>query len=124
MNHTAAFQCAACPRNNDPKAGPSCPAWWEWASENVGTGEARIEKMCGLTAAPIFLTEVIKASNRPAAAIESTRNEIAQGFSKVVPAIAARVAPLLATLAAAPVNHTLPGLPPLDALPAGEDPSR
>ena len=51
--------------------------------QDADTGETRIERMCGWTAMPIFLTEVIKASNRPAAAVESTRNEIAAGLAEV-----------------------------------------
>jgi hypothetical protein len=83
MDHKAAFRCHKCPRNNDPQRGASCPEWWEWTAENPQTGEARIERMCGKQALPLFLVEVIKASNRPAAAIESTRNELAAGFGRL-----------------------------------------
>lgn len=89
MNHTAAFCCERCPKNNDPERGPSCPAWWEWTAENIATGESKIMKQCGWTALPQFLVEVIKASNRPAAAIESTRNEIAVGFQQVASSVQA-----------------------------------
>lgn len=108
MNHQAAFQCAECPKNNDPDRGRSCPAWWEWASDNIATGETRLERRCGLEALPIFLVEVIKASNRPAAAIESTRNEIAKGFGQIAGILATRPpAPPIG-----PVQYT--ALPPLD----------
>lgn len=83
MNHTHAFQCERCPRNNDPERGPSCPAWWEWTAENVQTGESRIERMCGWQAMPRFLTEVIKASNRPAAEIGACRQQIAVGLARI-----------------------------------------
>jgi len=83
MNHTHAFRCAQCPRNSDPERGPSCPAWWEWTAENVQTGESRIERMCGWQAMPRFLTEVIKASNRPAAEIGACRNEIVNGLTSI-----------------------------------------
>lgn len=89
MSHQAAFQCRRCPQNNDPERGPSCPAWWEWVEENTATGETRIERMCGWQGMPKFLTEVIKASNRPAAAIESTRNEIVSGFQRIAGVLAA-----------------------------------
>lgn len=72
-----------CPRNSDPARGKYCPAWWEWVETNPITAEERLRKDCGWRAMPTFLTEVIKASNRPAAAIESTRNEIAGGFGRL-----------------------------------------
>lgn len=103
--HEGAFQCRQCPRNNDPERGRSCPAWWEWTQENPATGETRIERMCGWTAMPIFLTEVIKASNRPAAAVESTRNEIAAGLAEV----GRRLTSGLQRLSAAPPAAKLEG---------------
>lgn len=72
-----------CPRNGDPKAGKYCPAWTEYAETNLQTGEERITKECVFKAMPKFLIEVVKASNRPAAAVESTRNEIARGFEQL-----------------------------------------
>lgn len=49
--------------------------WWEFLAQPVGQTQSEIKKMCGYQALPIFLTEVISASNRPAAAVESLRNE-------------------------------------------------
>ena len=72
-----------CPRNNDPKSGKYCPVWMEMIETNVQTGEERVTKDCGFKLQQRLMIEVIKASNRPAAAIESTRNEIAEGFNKV-----------------------------------------
>lgn len=72
-----------CPRNNDPKAGKYCPAWLEYTETNVQSGEERIQKECVFTAMPKFMVETLKASNRPAAAVESTRNEIARGFDEI-----------------------------------------
>jgi len=97
MNHANAFQCAQCPRNNDPANGPSCPAWWEWTAENVATGESRIMKQCGLQALPGFLTEVIKASNRPAAEIGACRQQIAVGLGRIADNMARSVAVSVAT---------------------------
>ena len=74
---------AVCPQNNDPARGNYCPAWWESLVTNVMTGEERVNKSCGWQQLPVFLIEVVKASNRPAAAIESTRNEIAAGMERV-----------------------------------------
>lgn len=42
---------------------------------HVGQSQSELKKMCGYQALPIFLTEIISASNRPAAAIESMRDE-------------------------------------------------
>lgn len=83
MNHTAAFHCAKCPRNNNPEIGPSCPAWWETVHNNIHTGHTKVWKSCAWEQLPTYLIEVIKASNRPAAAVESTRNEISKGFQSL-----------------------------------------
>lgn len=75
MNYNGAFECDNCPRNNDPQGGRACPAWWEVIETNTETKQERVTKACGFTLIPRFLTEVIAASNRPSAAIESFRNE-------------------------------------------------
>lgn len=116
MDHRAAFQCTQCPQNNDPARGRSCPTWWEWTAEHLGTGESRIVKQCGWTAMPIFFTEVIKASNRPAAAVESTRNEIATGLAEVGRRISSGFARIRHTGGVEPAP--VPALPQADALPA------
>ena len=72
-----------CPRNSEPKAGKYCPAWLEYSETNVSTGEERITRECMFQALPRFFVETIKASNRPAAAMESSRNEIARGFQEL-----------------------------------------
>mgnify|MGYP000736351240 CR=1 FL=1 len=76
-----------CPRNNDPEKGAYCPAWTEYTETNHQTGEDRIQKECMFTAMPKFMAHTLAAANRPAAAIESTRNEIAKGFSQVSEAV-------------------------------------
>lgn len=73
-----------CPRNNDSQLGSYCPVWVEYIQTEINTGEERVVKECGYQANLKFLIEVLKASNRPAAAIESTRNEIAKGFTEIV----------------------------------------
>ena len=50
--------------------------------KNSETGEERVEQ-CGARVMVQGQIEVIKASNRPAAAIEGARNEIAKGFVAV-----------------------------------------
>lgn len=78
-----AFNCHKCPQ----KAGDGgCPMWWETVRQN-DKGEVDVVRSCGFEQLPTYLIEVIKASNRPAAAIESTRNEIAYGLHAVSKAI-------------------------------------
>lgn len=81
MNYRNAWNCKKCPERNDAQG---CPAWIEYMQEHVGTGEQRLSKECLFQALPVFLVEVIKASNRPAAAAESTRNEIVNGFAALI----------------------------------------
>lgn len=88
MRYKHAWNCKRCPQRNDENG---CPAWVEYTQENPQTGEQRIQKQCLFQALPVFLIESIKAANRPAAAIESTRNELAeqlqQGFGALVQAL-------------------------------------
>lgn len=81
MRYKNAFNCKKCPERNDEQG---CPVWWEVVECNLQTQEERLVKACGFSLLPKYLTEVIKASNRPAAAVESCRNEIAQGFGNLV----------------------------------------
>lgn len=74
--YKGAFDCSRCPMNGDPTAGRACPAWHELMMTNVATGEERLVKDCLFRVLPSILIEVVKASNRPAAAIESMRNEV------------------------------------------------
>lgn len=71
-----------CPRHNDADHG-GCPGWWETIRTNP-EGEQKIVKSCYLQQLPEYLIEVIRASNRPAAAVESCRNVIADGFVGVM----------------------------------------
>lgn len=79
MAYAKAFKCQECPEKSGPEG---CPCWWEMIETQGGSGEQRLKKGCGLSQEMLLcaLIEVIKASNRPAAAVESCRNEIAQGF--------------------------------------------
>ena len=88
LNYKGAFECHKCPGNADPALGRACPMWWETVHTNVQTGDVQSIRSCGYTQLPVYLVEVIKAANRPAAAIESTRNEIANGFGAIVAGIA------------------------------------
>ena len=77
---------AICPRNGDPAKGDYCPFWNEtgqlFTMRNNITGEEKVEQCAAKTIA-FGQIEVIKASNRPAEAVESTRNEMAKGFAQV-----------------------------------------
>ena len=88
-----------CPETSDVNASKYCP-WWKDSGEmfvmkNSKTGEEVIER-CGARVMVQSQMEVLKASNRPAAAIESARNEIATGFSKVATIMAEEIPKLLA----------------------------
>lgn len=72
-----------CPRNNDPEKDKYCPAWTEYMETNQSTGEERMQKECLFTAMPKFMIETMKAANRPAAAIESVRNEVTEGLGRI-----------------------------------------
>lgn len=72
-----------CPRNSDPAKGKYCPAWTEYVETNEHTGEERMQKECVFTAMPKFMIYSARAANRPAAAIESARNELVSGFTKM-----------------------------------------
>lgn len=75
------FNCAKCPENNGEKG---CPCWIDGMAEtNIQTGEERISRGCLFTFLPRWLTLVIQASNRPAAAFESARNEIVKAINTV-----------------------------------------
>jgi hypothetical protein len=76
------LDCARCPKDGRGDRSDGCPLWWRTRWQN-GAEEKEIVD-CGLVQLPTYLAEVIKASNRPAAAIESTRNEISAGFAQVV----------------------------------------
>lgn len=80
MNYKHSMDCRHCPQNNTENG---CPCWCEVVWTNLQTGEEKIIKNCLFQMLPEMLVEVIKASNRPSAAIESTRNEIVNGFLKL-----------------------------------------
>lgn len=72
-----------CPRNNDPAKGRYCPAWTEYMETNAQNGEERLQRECLFTAMPKFMIHTLQAANRPAAAIESVRNEVAEGLGRI-----------------------------------------
>ena len=83
MNYKNPFECKECPESEK-----GCPCWTELLETNIQTGEERITKDCLLKLMPRLMIEVIKASNRPAAAMESTRNTLLEclnrGFGSLV----------------------------------------
>ena len=80
MNYKRAFQCKKCPQSNEEDG---CPMWWEYMATNIQSGEEVLKKCCGYQALPMFLTEVIKASNRPAAEMGSMRNELGNAVERI-----------------------------------------
>lgn len=77
-----AFNCSKCPGKSGDGG---CPAFWETTWTNP-SGEVKLIKDCAFAQMPLYFIELIKAANRPAAAIESTRNEIVGGFAALVEA--------------------------------------
>ena len=81
MNYRNAWNCKRCPGRNDADG---CPAWVEYVQVQAGSGAERLTKECLFQALPVFLVEVIKASNRPAAAVESMRNDVVGGLGALL----------------------------------------
>lgn len=86
MNYKNPFECKECPESEK-----GCPCWTEIIETNIQTGAERITKDCLFKLMPRLMIEVIKASNRPAAAVESMRNSLvenlAHGFGALVGAV-------------------------------------
>lgn len=65
----------------------ACPAWISeqagFMETNISTGEERFIVGCFFQVIPKLMVEVIKASNRPAAAVESMRNETTLGLARI-----------------------------------------
>jgi len=95
MAYRNANNCKKCPKNNGPDG---CPWWWEYTETNA-SGETRITKECGIAALPKFLGHVLAASNRPAAAIESTRNALVEALNGVGQVLDKRIDQSVAKLA-------------------------
>ena len=87
-----AFQCYRCPKDGAADKSRGCPRWWKTVQTNVQTGETKVWEECGDVQWPVYATEIIKASNRPAAAVESCRNEVAVGLARVASVMADAVA--------------------------------
>lgn len=94
MNYKNAFTCKKCPQSNNESG---CPMWWEFIQTDTSNHREQLTKMCGYQALPLYLIEVIKASNRPAAEIGAMRGEmdtrmgdIANGM-RLVPSMLANI---------------------------------
>lgn len=86
---------AECPRTSDPNAKRFCPAWHPgivW--KNDATGEEQVVN-CSMRAIMPGMVQVIAASNRPAKAIESVRNELAEKLTGIGAIITAGMAAAL-----------------------------
>lgn len=58
--------------------------WWEFIQTDNTNGREHLTKMCGYQALPLFLVDVIKASNRPAAEIGAMREEMGGQINHLV----------------------------------------
>lgn len=101
LNYANAFKCDKCPKSNDESG---CPAWQEIIMENPRTGDTSIEKGCLYVMMPKLLVQVIQAANRPAAAIESTRNELVQALGNMSQGIAVALTNTVNVLPNGPVH--------------------
>jgi hypothetical protein len=79
QNFSNAFNCKKCPGNAGPQG---CPDWIGFV-ERDDTGKERYTEQCGRQAWPLWMGHVLAASNRPAAAIESTRNALVEALNGV-----------------------------------------
>jgi len=84
MIYKNAEKCHKCPKSNDENG---CPWWWEFVQTNLQTGEERVQKQCGKAALPVFLTEVIRAANRPAEEISAMRDQVSDNVTKLAAVI-------------------------------------
>ena len=73
MNYKNSHKCKKCPQSNTENG---CPIWWEVIHTNIQSGEQKTIKACGYTLMPLFLTEFIRAANRPGAELEAIRKEM------------------------------------------------
>jgi hypothetical protein len=78
-----------CPKTSNAANAVYCPLWAEdgqeaFLMENIATGETKVER-CGARVMIKGMIEVIKASNRPAAAFEKVRYEIGQRLARASP---------------------------------------
>lgn len=81
MNYKNAFTCKKCPQSNNESG---CPMWWEFIQTDTTNQREQLTKMCGYQALPLYLIEVIKASNRPAAEIGAMRDEMGGQINHLV----------------------------------------
>ena len=74
-----------CPliRAKCPESTQGCPCWTELVMENLESGESKVVKDCLFRLLPGIMIEVIKASNRPAAAIEATRDDLVNSLGAI-----------------------------------------
>jgi hypothetical protein len=100
-NYEHAFECKECPQSNDKRG---CPAWQEIIMENPRTGDTSIEKACLYVMMPKLLIQVIQAANRPAAVIESTRNELVQALGNMTEGITRTLSQQVNVLPMGPVH--------------------
>ena len=84
MHYKNAERCHKCPQRNDEQG---CPWWWEFITTDLTSGNEQVVKKCGKAALPEFLTEVIRAANRPAAEISAMREQVTKSVVELAAVI-------------------------------------
>lgn len=76
--------CAKCPHAH---SNAGCPFWIEpengFMETNIQTGDERLVQGCFFQVMPKLMAHVVRAANRPAAALENWRNEMSNGFAQI-----------------------------------------
>jgi hypothetical protein len=101
LNYKHAFECSKCPGTNDENG---CPVWTEIIMENPRSGDTKIQKGCLGGMLPQLLIQVIQAANRPAAVMESTRNELVQALGNMTDGITRTLSQQVNVLPMSPVQ--------------------
>jgi hypothetical protein len=86
-NFANSGKCHECPGNSGPQG---CPDWIAYVETDT-SGAQRLTEECGRQAWPVFMGHVLAASNRPAAAIESTRNALVETLNGMGAALQGRL---------------------------------
>ena len=80
-----ADHCKHCPHPD------GCPAWigpeHGFMETNVQTGDDRLVTGCFYQVIPKLMIHVVKAANRPAAAMQSFRNDVVAGLAQMIQAM-------------------------------------
>ena len=91
LDFEGAFECHACPGNNDPEKGRACPAWWAWEekTENVPgiPQEKRIVEQCGAVVGQRFIVEMMANNHFATENVVNSANRMDQCVEGMVTAV-------------------------------------